>query len=251
MQTTNLVSLQHTLYNSRNPTRRWLHTTRRDRVIDAIKNAPVPSTHRAMEVGPGSGVYLPTLCQRFAQVVALDVEPSHIEDCRTIASQYPNLTLQLGDLCKIEWENKHDLVLCSEVLEHVPDPARFMKGLSKALNKNGMLVLSTPQPKSFMELTASIALSKPVIGLTRMIYREPVLPTGHISVTASSTVLRLMKENGLEIISSTYFGLYLPAIAEFGGGLGVSVLSAGQRLLQRIGPRGLLWTQLHVARKRG
>jgi SAM-dependent methyltransferase len=246
---TTLVSLQRTLYTSRNPTRRWLHCTRRDLVIEAIRSAPVPTTQRAMEVGPGSGVYLPTLCERFDQVVALDIEESHIENCRSVAEQHSNLSLELGDLCKAEFPEKFDLVLSSEVFEHVPETAPFVAGLSKALKKGGILVLSTPQPLSFMELTASIALSPVVIGLTRLIYREPVLPTGHISVTSSKRVLGMLKANGLEVLSSSYFGLYVPGIAEFGGKVGVSVLRAGQRALQRFGPRGVLWTQLHVARK--
>src|SRR4051794_29115688 len=67
-----IVALQQTLYHSRNPTRRWLHTSRRDAVLSAIKQAPLDRFRRAMEVGPGSGIYLPALCERFEAVVAMD-----------------------------------------------------------------------------------------------------------------------------------------------------------------------------------
>ena len=53
-----LIELQQTLYSSRNPTRRWLHTTRRTLIIEAIQRAAQKSVNeRALEVGFGSGVY--------------------------------------------------------------------------------------------------------------------------------------------------------------------------------------------------
>lgn len=247
---TDIVSLQGTLYTSRNPTRRWLHTTRRDLVIEAIRTAPVCSSNRALEVGPGSGVYLPSLCERFKSVVAIDIEEAHIAQLRKTADHFPTLKLMVGDLGLQQWPEKFDLVLCSEVIEHVAEPKSFMAGLAKAVQPGGILILSTPQPWSLMELTASIALSPIIIGLTRIIYREPVLPTGHISVMPHYKVTHMLRENGFEVLTSSYFGLYVPLIAEFGGKLGVSILRRLEKSLQRHGPRGVLWTQLHLARKR-
>jgi SAM-dependent methyltransferase len=247
---TDIVSLQGTLYASRNPTRRWLHTARRDLVIEAIRSAPVPRMHRALEVGPGSGIYLPALCERFDHVTALDLEQAHIAQLKQTVGGLPNLELVVGDLSRQQWGERFDLVLCSEVIEHVPDPPSFMAGLARAVEPGGMMILSTPQPWSLMELIASLALSPVFIGLTRTIYREPVLPTGHISVMSSDRVTGLLREHGFEILASSYFGLYVPVIAEFCGDSGVRLLRRLETWLQRLGPRGLLWTQLHVARKR-
>jgi 2-polyprenyl-3-methyl-5-hydroxy-6-metoxy-1,4-benzoquinol methylase len=247
---TDLVALQRTLYSSRNPTRRWLHTSRRDIVIDAIRSAPIPSTERALEVGPGSGVYLPALCERFKKVVALDIERTHITALREMFEHLDNLELVMDDLCRRAWEEPFDLVLCSEVIEHVPNPSDFMAGLANSVRPKGILVLTTPQPWSLMELTATLALSAPGIKLTRLIYREPVLPTGHVSVQSSEQIARLLAENEFDILKSLYFGLYIPVIAEFGGKLSVPILKTLEKCIQRFGPRRLLWTQLYVARKK-
>jgi SAM-dependent methyltransferase len=246
---TDIVSLQGTLYVSRNPTRRWLHTARRDLVIEAIRTAPLRAFNRALEVGPGSGVYLPSLCERFGRVVAIDLEEAHVAQLRKTVGGLPNLELMVGDMDRRQWAERFDLVLCSEVIEHVPNPPSFMAGLTRAIEPGGVLILSTPQPWSLMELTASLALSPVLIGVTRMIYREPVLPTGHISVMSSGRVTRLLREHGFEILASSYFGLYVPGIAELGGNIGVRLLRTLEKALQRHGPRGLLWTQLHLARK--
>jgi hypothetical protein len=56
-----LVALQETLHCSSNPTRRWLYCTRRDWIIDALSRSREPARMRALEVGPGSDVYLQEL----------------------------------------------------------------------------------------------------------------------------------------------------------------------------------------------
>jgi 2-polyprenyl-3-methyl-5-hydroxy-6-metoxy-1,4-benzoquinol methylase len=246
---TDLVALQRTLYSSRNPTRRWLHTSRRDIIINAVLSADVPDTKLALEVGPGSGVYLPTLCSRFRKAVAIDVEPTHIAALRQAFEYLPNLELVMDDLCRRDWKQRFDLVLCSEVIEHVPSSREFMVGLANAVRPGGILVLSTPQPWSLIELTAAVALSPIGIKLTRLIYREPVLPTGHINVQPSVRVSSLLREHNFEILSSHYFGLYVPGLAEFGGKFAVSVLSKVEKFVRRYGPRFILWTQLYIARK--
>jgi 2-polyprenyl-3-methyl-5-hydroxy-6-metoxy-1,4-benzoquinol methylase len=245
-----LVELQQTLYTSRNPTRRWLHVTRRELVVEAIRTAPVVAAERALEVGPGSGVYLPALCSRFNSVTALDIEPAHTQALAGLAASLPNLDLSVGDLCKTAWHEPFDLVLCSEVVEHVPDPEAFIAGLGRAVRPGGILILSTPQPFSIMELTSSVALSSPFIGLTRRVYQEPVLPTGHISVMRRREVLQHLAEAGFDVLSSRYFGLYVPLLAETGGKYSVAILRHLEPVLNFCGLSGLLWTQLHVARKR-
>ena len=72
-----LFALQETLYLSSNPTRRWLHCSRRDWVIDAIEHRGA-GARRALEIGPGSGVYLPTLAKVAAEVFGADIEDAYL-----------------------------------------------------------------------------------------------------------------------------------------------------------------------------
>ena len=41
--------------------------------------------------------------------------------------------------------NHYDLILCSQVLEHVPEPARIIKELYRILKPGGQLILTVPQ----------------------------------------------------------------------------------------------------------
>ncbi len=38
----------------------------------------------------------------------------------------------------------YDTVLCTQVLEHTPDPQQFLNKINKILNKNGILILTAP-----------------------------------------------------------------------------------------------------------
>ena len=42
-------------------------------------------------------------------------------------------------------ENKYDLVVCSEVLEHMEDPERALQNVKELCVENGFILLSVPQ----------------------------------------------------------------------------------------------------------
>src|SRR6202035_1475925 len=69
-----LLALLETLYNSHNPTRRWLHCTRRDWIIAQIRQCAHKQGRRALEVGFGAGVYLAALAEAYGEVVASDLD---------------------------------------------------------------------------------------------------------------------------------------------------------------------------------
>lgn len=246
-----IVKLQRVLYNSTNPTRRWLHLSRRERVENAIKKAPLAQRLRALEVGPGSGIYLPLLCQEFKNVTAVDIEQVHIDELGRHTNRFQNLRLVLADFTQLQCEDQFDLVLCSEVIEHVSDPASFMRALSRAVKPGGVLVLSTPQPWSWMEATCRLGLSPLMIGLVRRVYREPVLKTGHISLMSKKKLVALLNKFGFVPTHTEFFGLYFPILAEFGGALAVKILSFFEPRMQFSPFSFLLWTQLYVARRAG
>jgi 2-polyprenyl-3-methyl-5-hydroxy-6-metoxy-1,4-benzoquinol methylase len=246
-----LVELQRTLYSSRNPTRNWLHRTRRQRVELAVRRlAEERRSADALEVGPGSGIYLPLLCELFEHVTASDIEAEYLDHLARVAAERPNLDLVIDDIADSKLEPaSFDLVLCSEVIEHTAAPAQVAAGLRRLLRPGGTLVLTTPQACSTLELAAKIAFRPGVIDLVRRVYREPILPTGHISLMTARQVEALLTGNGFRVLEHETWGLYLPLVSELGGRAG---LSLERRLERRIsGGRldGLLWTQSWIAER--
>ena len=246
-----LVDLQRTLYQSRNPTRRWLHQSRRARVESALRRlARERKGADALEVGPGSGIYLPLLCDLFEHVSASDVERAYLDQLADLAARRPNLELIIDDIASSTLDpESFDLVLCSEVIEHAARPGRFVAGLRRVLRPGGMLVLTTPQARSTLELASKVAFLPGIIDVVRRVYREPILPTGHISLLTVRQVGDLLAGNGFRVLEHDTWGLYLPLVSELGGQAGLALERRIERRISRGRFDGLLWTQSWIAER--
>jgi 2-polyprenyl-3-methyl-5-hydroxy-6-metoxy-1,4-benzoquinol methylase len=243
-----LLELQHTLYGSRNPTRRWLHGARREWIVSAIQRYGGLKPGRALEVGPGSGVYLPVLADLFREVTAADVEPSFLHQARAIATHYTNLQVQVDDIMRSRLvPASFDLILCTEVIEHIADSAAALATMRSLLAPGGHLILSTPQRYSPLEVAAKVAFLPGIIDVVRWIYREPILETGHINLLTERQVRAQLDDAGFDVREQYKSGLYLPLIAEFGGRGGMRLEQRLERRLRGTGLDWLLWTQYYVA----
>lgn len=243
-----LLELLETLYQSRNPTRRWLHCTRRDWIIAKIRECARARPGRALEVGFGAGVYLPTLAESYREVVATDLDQAHLEYVRPLLVRYPNLRLETDDITASRLpDGSFDLILCSEVLEHIPDSTRVIAGIRRLIKPGGILVLSTPQRHSLMELACKVAFMPGVIGIVRKVYGEAVFETGHINLTTERELVAALDSAGFKICERFKSGMYIPMLAEFGGASGLRVARWIEGRIRR-GPLSFaLWTQYYIA----
>jgi SAM-dependent methyltransferase len=245
-----LLALQETLYTSRNPTRRWLHLARRERIERLLRRAAAAGpTDRALEVGPGSGVYLPLLADLFGEVLAADVEPAFLEQARRLRESHRNLVPVADDITDTRLEPRScDVVLCSEVIEHIRDSPAALAGIHRVLRPGGHLVLSTPQPLSPLELLGRVAFLPGVIQVVRRIYREPILATGHVNLVPARELRLQLAGAGFRIVDSFRSGVYLPLVAEFGGRAGLRLEQWLERRLAGGRLDRLLWTQYYLAK---
>jgi ubiquinone/menaquinone biosynthesis C-methylase UbiE len=243
-----LIGLLETLYNSRNSTRRWLHCTRRDWVIARIAECARERPGRALEVGFGAGVYLRALANHYREVVATDLNHGQLEYVRSRTADLNNLQLRIDDITNSSLPARgFDLVLCSEVLEHISDVDRAIAGIRRAIAPGGFLLLSTPQRHSLMEMACKVAFLPGVINIVRGAYGEAVLEMGHVSLMTAREVKAVLQDAGFAIRQQFKSGLYLPLIAEFAG---VSGMRLERWLEERLrdGPLSwTLWTQYYVA----
>jgi ubiquinone/menaquinone biosynthesis C-methylase UbiE len=246
-----LFELQQTLYSSTNYTRRRLHQTRLQWVTNAIaKHAPEIPVARALEYGPGSGIYLPVLARHCGEVVAADVERAYLAGIKQLSREIDGLKLVEDDIQdSLFKDDSFGLVLCSEVLEHVPDPERSLQTLFRIVQPGGIAVVTTPQRYSLMELCCKVAFLPGVVQLVRKIYREPVLPTGHISLRTSGAFTKAIRQSGWEMVECEKFGLYVPLLAEFGGDRGGRVIESVEHRVARTLLNQTFWTQAYVLRK--
>jgi SAM-dependent methyltransferase len=245
-----LLRLQKTLYTSSNPTRRWLHCTRRDWIMDELRRLAKTKPGKALEVGFGSGVYLPLLRELYQETVAIDLQEAFLENGRSLAGNLPNLRIIADDITNSQLQDdQFDLVLCSEVIEHIDEWKKALAEMHRLTRPGGVLLLSTPQPWSPLELMGKIAFKPGIISLVRFIYGEAILETGHLSLLSEKEINNELAAVGFQIEKRYKSGVYVPLVAEFCGETAVRF----ERWLEthlRDGPlQQMLWVQFYVARK--
>jgi ubiquinone/menaquinone biosynthesis C-methylase UbiE len=240
--------LQQTLYTSRNPTRRNLHCTRRDWIIDAIGRHGSGVKH-ALEVGPGSGVYFPALASAARHVVASDIEAAYLDRLVDMRSTYDNLQLVRDDITRSSFaDGSFELILCSEVVEHIEDSTAALREMRRILADDGTLILSTPQRYSTLEMASAVAFLPGFIHVARRVYNEAVIPTGHINLLTRRMLRDQLAIAGFVPIEEWVSGLYLPGVAEMMGTRAVSMQAAFERRIRCTRLEHVLWTQFVIAR---
>jgi SAM-dependent methyltransferase len=243
-----LLPLLETLYESSNPTRRWLHCSRREWIVGQLRSCARERPGRAIEIGFGAGVYLPALAESFSEVMASDLDQAHLDHARPIAAKYPNLELVRDDILDSKLPaHRFSVALCSEVIEHIPDTARVLAGLHRLLEPGGLLLLSTPQRWSLMEMAAKIAFLPGIGGIVRRIYGEAVFDMEHTNLMTAPETERQLSRAGFRIRERHKSGMYIPLVAEFSGERGRIFEEWLERRVRGRALDSLLWTQYYVA----
>ena len=108
----------------------------------------------AIDVGCGAGLLTEPLARLGAEATGLDAAPENIAAAIAHAElQSLAIDYRAGGIESLNGRT-FDLVVSMEVIEHVADPATFVRGLAGALAPGGLLILSTPNrtPRSRLAL---------------------------------------------------------------------------------------------------
>ena len=118
----------------------------------------IPHATRILDVGCGAGLAAETLARHGHDVLGIDAAGEAIEAARAHAAG-KHLTLAYRSCLAedlIAEGARFPVITCLEVIEHVPDPAGFLRTLVKLLEPGGLLVLSTLNRTRRSWLTAKI-----------------------------------------------------------------------------------------------
>lgn len=96
---------------------------------------------RLLDAGAGTGYFSAAAHARGAHVTAVDVGPDLLAQ---VAAKCP-AELVVGDVLDLPFpDESFDVVVCSEVLEHTPDPRGGVGELARVVAPGGTLVVTTP-----------------------------------------------------------------------------------------------------------
>ena len=100
------------------------------------------STYRLLNVGGSAGAIDNYLANHFAGVVGTDIDDDAIEHARR-EFRKDNLEFRIADALKLPFENgSFDVVVCSHVYEHVPDPDQMFAEIHRVLSPGGVCYFS-------------------------------------------------------------------------------------------------------------
>jgi len=123
-------------------------------IFDLIDEYARPSTEAVLDVGAGRGTISSYLSQSGVDVLSVDIVGN--DNLLQYESELERLSVTLGRLPDLPvGTDEFDLVVCSEVLEHLPRPVQkpAVRELSRVAAPGGRVILSTPNPRSIHELT--------------------------------------------------------------------------------------------------
>ena len=110
-------------------------------VVEVLRRADINERPRVLDVGSGGGFLAETLTDAGYTVIGIDPQMAAV---RT-ASEHVNASFAraMGESLPFA-DGSFDAVVCSEVLEHVQDPAAVIAEVSRVLRPGGVFVFSLP-----------------------------------------------------------------------------------------------------------
>ena len=108
-----------------------------------------PRTARILDAGAGYGIYALTLAERGYHVDAIDIERGRVEAINARKRERPALDRRIrareASLTEMPFENNaYDVIICSDVIEHIKDDAKAVSELNRVLAPGGTLILTVP-----------------------------------------------------------------------------------------------------------
>jgi 2-polyprenyl-6-hydroxyphenyl methylase / 3-demethylubiquinone-9 3-methyltransferase len=115
-----------------------IKTLKLDQKKTPLKNIKI------LDIGCGGGLLSEPMCRLGAEVTAIDASKKNINVAK-LHSKKNNL--KINYICtspeKLKINNKFDVILNMEIVEHVEDVNFFLESCSKLLKKNGIMFVAT------------------------------------------------------------------------------------------------------------
>lgn len=149
--------------------------------------------HKILDLGCGNGALCGTLYDAGFEVVGCDADATGIDLARKAFPGGRFERLAVDDAPELLGDRNFDVVISTEVVEHLYAPRALPRFAAKILKPGGCLVVTTPYHGYLKNLVLSL-LNK-WDG-----HHDPMWDGGHIKFWSRKTLSRLLSENGFEVL---------------------------------------------------
>lgn len=111
---------------------------------------------RVLDVGCGGGILADSMARKGANVLGIDLATKALKvaQLHALEAQTPNVDYReiSAEALAIDQPSSFDVVMCMEMLEHVPDPSSVVNACATLVKPGGWVFFSTinRNPKSFL-----------------------------------------------------------------------------------------------------
>ena len=183
---------------------------------------------KILDVGCGTGVGITfPIASLGYNIVGLDID----EDSIKWASKnnvYPNAKFEAGFLEELPNLTNFDVIICSEVLEHTPDPRKFLLLLKSRLKLDGIIILTVPNGYGWFEWEKLLYEKLGLRYLLGALIKLKILPVRkhplplitlnkkdrHLQRFTYSKICHLFNSAGLKVVGRGKAGLFGGPISE-------------------------------------
>lgn len=100
------------------------------------------------DAGSGYGQYSYFMSKYLqpCEIYSVDVKEDWIQDCKDFFSSQKinNVSFAVDDLTNVNHNEKFDLIVCVDVMEHIEDDVKVFRNFYNALKADGYLLINTP-----------------------------------------------------------------------------------------------------------
>ncbi len=166
---------------------------------------------RIMDLGCECGFDIFVFATRFKKYtptfVGVDIDPNKIvvANQRAVDWEFPNCTFHAGNAEYLEFDpSSFDIILCSEVMEHLYKPKKTLKDFHTILKPGGCLIMTTPNPDNKMGGLVPPGFRKKWSkwtgekGVVEATGDEPHDYVHHIGERGVEVWVQMLKENGFK-----------------------------------------------------
>lgn len=180
------ASSNYQKHTSHNSLQRWLIGRF---YSDAFALLSQASVRTILDAGCGEGFTLHRIAEKWPQQYALEGIDSSAAAIKTGKSLYPGLTLVQGSIYSLPHpDSSFDIVICTEVLEHLTNPQAALAQIRRVTKQ--YVLLSVPR--------------EPLFRLANFLRGKNLSRWGndieHIQHWSSSAFVQFVRQNGLEVV---------------------------------------------------